>query len=404
MQRIEHRLREVMGLNSESIGTSSLQRIIRLRMKAAGVGTIDDYERVLNSTATEWNQLVEAVVVTETWFFRDRQAFAALAGMILTEWLPRHPTGRCQILSLPCSSGEEPCSIVMGLLDAGLPAGRFAVTGVDLSERALERAAGGCYGKNSFRGQDLSFRDRYFKREGDAYRIRQSVRDCVDFRQANLLGENFSLSSARYDYIFCRNLLIYFDRATQRQAFARLDAMLVSGGTLFVGPAEAPLAYENGFSTVNLPMAFACRRIGATSAVKRPVAPSRSHKRAMASSDSRAHTKSATEIPPTANQTSADALAAAHALANGGRLEEATRLCHAHLDRHGVSSEAFYLLGVIHDAQGKPAARDFYRKALYLDPNHQDTLLQMALLAEKEGDMAAARNLRRRARKLQTQG
>ena len=130
MQRIEQRLRQGMGLDAETIGSSSLQRIVRLRMKAAGAATVEDYERMLNTSATEWNQLVEAVVITETWFFRDRQAFSALANMVLLDGLPGKPGGQVRILSLPCSSGEEPYSIAMALLDAGVPPGRFAIDGV----------------------------------------------------------------------------------------------------------------------------------------------------------------------------------------------------------------------------------------------------------------------------------
>ena len=403
MQRIEDRLRLGMGLDAETIGSSSLHRVIRLRMKAAKVATVGDYERLLNTSATEWNHLVEAVVITETWFFRDRQAFGALTSSVITDWLPAHPAGRVNILSLPCSSGEEPCSIAMALLDAGVVAGRFSVHGVDLSSGALEKAAAGLYGKNSFRGQDFSFRDRHFKREGELYSINQSIRDCVTFQQTNLLSDAFSIGRASYDFIFCRNLLIYFDRATQRQAFARLQSLLVRGGILFVGPAEVPLAMENGFTAINSPMAFACRRADETTLTRRTAsahriktAPAPMVKPQPPVTAAKLLTKNSSKAEPVD-------LDAARTLADGGKFDEATRVCHAHLDRHGASVHVYYLLGVIHDAQGNPTAREFYRKALYLDPNHYETLLQMASHAEKDGDSEAARNLRRRATKGQSQ-
>ena len=392
-----------MGLDAETIGSSSLQRIVRLRMKAVAAATVEDYERMLNTSATEWNHLVEVVVITETWFFRDRQAFSAMTNMILLDWLPTKPTGRVNILSLPCSSGEEPYSIAMSLLDAGVPAGRFTIDGVDLSQRALAKAGAGVYGKNSFRGQDLSFRDRHFKPEEDGYVIKQGVRDCVKFQQANLLSDTFNLGVARYDFIFCRNLLIYFDRETQHRAFAKLEQLLARGGTLFVGPAEVPLALENDFSPVNLPMAFACRRGTNGAPARRVTTTARSSKafpRAQATPTPVAPPLARAK-PATTAKSAVDHLATARQLADGGKLEEATQICRAHLDQHGASVQAYYLLGVIHDAQGHPAAQDFYRKALYLDPNHYETLLQMALLAEKNGDVGTARNLRRRAQRLQ---
>jgi chemotaxis protein methyltransferase WspC len=402
MQRIEQRLRHVMGLDGETIGASSLQRVIRLRMKAASCATLEEYDQLLATSAAEWNQLIEAVVITETWFFRDPQAFAALASLMQKDWLPAHPSGRARLLSLPCSSGEEPYSMAMALLDAGIPATRFQIDGVDLSERALERAIAGLYGKNSFRGRDLAFREHHFRAEAEGHFIHQSIRDCVTFQRANLLSEEFTLGRAHYDFIFCRNLLIYFDRATQQRAFRRLESLLAPGGTVFVGPAEVPLAHEHGFASVNLPMAFACRRDSEAAARRRPSATARRVKTFLPPLPRLpvpATVARAITPPPSAEVT----FEQARRLADSGKLDEAIRLCEAHLDQHGASVHVYYLLGVIHDAQGNPKARDYYRKALYLDPNHYETLLQMALLAERDGDASAARNLRRRAQRRQLQ-
>jgi chemotaxis protein methyltransferase WspC len=402
MQRIEKRLREGMGLDASTIGSSSLQRTIRLRMKAAGIEDVAEYAHLLATSATEWNQLVEAVVVTETWFFRDRQAFEILTKMVLKEWLPTHGTGRVRILSLPCSSGEEPYSIAMALLDAGIPAARFTVDAVDLSQRVLEKALAGLYGRNSFRGQDLGFRERHFTRTGEHYSVRQPVREGVTFRQANLLGDDFPPAREGYDFIFCRNLLIYFDRITQQRAFQRLNSLLTPGGTLFVGPAEIPLAMENGFSGLNLTMAFACRRAAESSAPrpasKTPKTP-RPARSAAPPPRPPEPLKPAPSRAPQAAGTQGLSLDNARQLADGGKLDEAVRICRAHLDQQGASVDAYYLMGVIHDAQGHPAAREYYRKALYLDPDHYESLLQLALLAEREGDANTARNLRRRAQK-----
>lgn len=392
-----------MGLDATTIGSSSIQRTIRLRMKATGVDSLDDYVQLISNSAAEWNQLVEAVVVTETWFFRDRQAFNVLVSDIAKEWLPANATGRLRILSLPCSSGEEPYSIAMSLLDAGVPAARFAIDAVDLSERALEKALAGVYGKNSFRGDDLSFRDRYFSTLGESFTVRQEVRDCVTFRQANMLGDDFPLARASYDFIFCRNLLIYFDRATQDQAFKRLESLLLPKGILFVGPAEIPLAMENGFASLNLAMAFACRRIAEHQAPAKLNRVAQSPPKVPIKISSQpALPKPAKLSRPksTQNKTAQiHSLQTARQLADDGKLDEAVRICHAHLDHQGASVDAYYLLGVIHDAQGNGQAREFYRKALYLDPNHYESLLQMAFLAEREGDSTTARNLRRRAQR-----
>ena len=94
-------------------------------------------------------------------------------------------------------------------------------------------------------------------------------------------------------------------------------------------------------------------------------------------------------------------LAAARQLADAGKLADAAAICQAHLDRQGQSAQAYYLLGLVRDAGGDPQAVDYYRKALYLEPNHYETLLQMSLLLERHGDVTGARTFKRRAERVQ---
>ena len=163
MKRFEHLLRKTIGLDAASIGSTSIQRAVRLRMRSLGLRTPEDYEQLLEKSRAEWNEFVESVIVTETWFFRDPALFAAFVRLVLEEWLPAHPAAPMRLLSIPCASGEEPYSLVMALLDAGVAPERFQIEAVDISARALARAERGVYGKNSFRGKDLAFRDRYFQ-------------------------------------------------------------------------------------------------------------------------------------------------------------------------------------------------------------------------------------------------
>src|SRR2546425_542534 len=119
MKHIEHLLQKGIGLNAGSIGSSSIQRSVRLRMKSLGVQAVEDYSRLVTSSASEWQELVESVVVTETWFFRDREPFDALVRLVTGKGSAPHHGTTFRILSLPCSSGEEPYSIAMVLRDAG---------------------------------------------------------------------------------------------------------------------------------------------------------------------------------------------------------------------------------------------------------------------------------------------
>jgi chemotaxis protein methyltransferase WspC len=415
MHRIEALLRQVIGLDAASIGSSLIDRIIRLRMKSQGLKQPEDYWKLLNTSRAELNELIEAVVVTETWFFRDREPFAAFAKLVAGEWLPRHPGTELRVLSVPCSSGEEPYSLAMSLLDARMPADLFVIDAVDISTHALARAQAGLYGKNSFRGKDLEFRDRHFKRSKEGYALNANVRTCVRFHHDNVLGHDFLARHTPYDFIFCRNLLIYFDRATQIQALGKLHRLLVPDGVLFVGPAEVPLVIDNGFVNANLSMAFACRKINTPAVARsepRPPAPAspRSESLSLKSPDFRRETLDFRPKEPAAarrttldsrHETQDSGLDVAQQLADAGRLDDAAELCEAHLARHGTSAQAFYLLGLMKDAIGDPEAITFYRKALYLEPNHYEALIHMALLLEKRGDAEGARTLKRRAERAQ---
>lgn len=409
MHLIEALLRKEIGLDAASIGSSLIERTIRLRMKHHGLKRTAEYEKLLRESQDEFNELIESVVVNETWFFRDREPFNAFAQFAATAWLPRHAAGAMRILSVPCSSGEEPYSLAMTLLDAEIATERFKIEAVDISANAIARAERAVYGKNSFRGKDLSFRDRHFVEVKDGYALNPEVRRHVAFVRDNVLDDGFQVGRAPYDFIFCRNLLIYFDRATQVLALTKLHRLLAADGVLFVGPAELPLVSESGFTSANLPHAFACRKSNIEAApVPRPVRRRRKNVSSFSTVTPAPSNvaKSQSILPPivAASATARVDTCLEHArqLADFGRLKEASAICEAHLIENGTSAEAYYLLGLVKDAADDPEAITFYRKALYLDPNHYETLVHTSLWLEKSGDSAGAQTYKRRAERAAT--
>ena len=239
MTRIEHLLRTRIGLDAASIGRVGIERAVWSRMRSLGLRKLEDYEAQLQRSVTEWNELVEAVVVTESWFFRDAEPIAAFARLVVEEWLPAHSTAPLRLLSIPCASGEEPYSLVMALLDAGVAPERFQVEGVDISARALARAERGVYGKNAFRGKNLAFREPLFPGLQRRICFGASRSQVCAFLPGQPVQRSLpARRTPAYDFIFCRNLLIYFDRPTQRRALARLERLLAPTGMLFVGPVE----------------------------------------------------------------------------------------------------------------------------------------------------------------------
>ncbi|MBW8811689.1 MAG: hypothetical protein JF591_23350, partial [Lysobacter sp.] len=337
---------------------------------------------------------------------------------------------RLRLLSLPCSSGEEPYTMVLSLYEAGFPIERLDIDAIDISEQALAKARRGLYGNNSFRGGDLGFRDRHFQAVTGGWQLPASTRARVNFTQGNVLDLGFLPGEARYDAIFCRNLLIYFDEPTQVRTVEILARLLKSEGLLYVGPSEASLLLSRGMTSAQFPMAFAFRkaapapnpyagmapdanaRLNSKHVTNKRIAiePSRRAATPLASvAASPSRVALASQPKPTTPARIADntaSLAAvdaslldtAQALADGGRFVEAAAACAAHLQAQGPSVRALYLSGLIHGAMGRDAqAEDHLRKALYLDPCHEEALMHLALLLETRGDAAGGRVLRLRA-------
>lgn len=404
---IEELLRQKIGLDPTATGRSAIVNAVRVRMARCGVTDTGEYWELLRVSVEELQQLVEEVVVPETWFFRDRETFVALVRLVADEWLPTHPTGMLRLLSLPCSTGEEPYSIAMALLEAGLPPERFAVDGMDISDRALKVARQASYGRNSFRGKDLGFRGRFFSPVSDRFHLADSVRKQVQFQRANLLSLGLKMRTGFYDFVFCRNTLIYFDRAAQDQAIRVLSQLLTPEGILFVGHAEAFLVAARGFRPAGHAMSATFRKVAHSREGTSAVVPPQAKRITRARVNTRLVRKSKQQVPsepicatPALPVDGTADLETAARLANGGHLTEAAEICENHLRVHGPSAAAYHLLGLAHDAKGdKDQAAECYRRAIYLDPTYADALLHLAFLAEKEGNVALGRRLRQRARR-----
>jgi chemotaxis protein methyltransferase WspC len=402
--KIEDLLQQAMGLDSASIGSFAVERAVKDRLAACVIPDVAAYLEWVRASATELQALIEAVIVPETWFFRDPEAFRELARVATEEWLPSNREGMLRLLSVPCSSGEEPYSMAMALLDAGLPQDRCHIDAVDISAQGLEVARGALYGKNSFRGADLTFRDRYFAPTVARFRLNEAVVKQVHFRQGNVLGGDFLPGSALYDIIFCRNLLIYFDRPTQDRTAQVLKRLLKPTGLLFVGPSESGFLLSHGFDSSKVPLTFAHRRSGLASWPAPFAQPNLARRRDPAPEPNVALRLNIAPTPDGAAPAPASRAAhdAAFHLADQGRMAEAAEACEEHLRKHGPSVQSFFLLGLIRAAAGNlNDARRYYRKALYLDRHHEGTLLHLRLLLETQGDAAGAQIIRDRLQRLE---
>ena len=395
-------LRRTIGLDVTSVGISLVERAVKRRVDANDLRDISQYTDLLQRSEQELQSLVEAVVIPETFFYRYAESFDALRKVVQENFL--FGTQKIRTLSVPCSTGEEPYSIAMTLLDAGLSNERFQIDAIDINEHLLDIARRGLFGRNSFRGSELKFRNQYFHQTDAGFRLCDRVRQSVTFEQGNVLEERFRFGSEPYNFIFCRNLLIYFYTEAQSQALENLRQLLTADGLLFVGSAETGLLTQYRFSSVKLPMAFAFhKRESVTFDTPRKV------KQAKVGSPARTFRSEASRKPylPIPENAPAETvkqknnfgdLAFAEQLADKGQLGAAAEICEFSLREQGPSARAFHLLGLIRDSAGdQHQASEFYRKALYLEPDHYDVLIHLALLKEKGGDVIAAMALKPRA-------
>jgi chemotaxis protein methyltransferase WspC len=263
-RRFTDLLHRTIGLDAASLGHSAIERAVDQRAAAwcadgHADATLTDYWEAAQASPAMVQALVETVVVPETWFYRDADAFKALARLAHERLDERGTALPLRILSLPCSTGEEPYTIAMTLLDAGIEAAHMRIDAMDISERSLAFAQRAVYTRNSFRGNAFPFRDAHFARTEDGWRLAPRIVDTVRFSRANLMQLDAAALGV-YDFVFCRNVLIYFDRDAQQTALHALNGVLAENGTLFVGPAETGLLMRYGMQSAKIPLAFAFRR------------------------------------------------------------------------------------------------------------------------------------------------
>ena len=395
-----------------AIADDMLARAIRQRLRERQESEAELYmARILDDEA-EFADLLDLLVIPETWFFRDPQAITHAARFAQQRHQSTgHPV---RLLSLPCSTGEEPYTLAMALFDAGLPAKAFEVTAVDINEPSLERARRGLYGRNSFRARELDFRERYFTAEGDRHRLHERVRAQVRFRQGNILQLGSLRDGAPFDVVLCRNLLIYFDDQTQGRALSHLAALLHDDGLLCVGSSEMVSAMRHGFASLGVAQASALiKRQAVTPDSERPQPAAMPTRRKASVRSSATHpplaaparprTAPVPAAPPPPEQSAAP-LEQAQCLADAGRVAEAEALLRNMLDQDRSQAGAHFLLALILPDVRAAEAERALRQALYLEPGHYPALCRLALICERAGRLDEAGRLRERAARIQARG
>ncbi|MFN0042346.1 MAG: CheR family methyltransferase [Alphaproteobacteria bacterium] len=212
--------------------------------------------------------VVEAMTTNESLFFRDGRPFEQLKTLILPRlFKARANTRTLRIWSAACSTGQEPYSIAMTIKELGLPLGdwRIEILGTDLSSEVLEKARSGIYSQFEVqRGMPIQMLVKYFKQSAERWQVDSALRAMVRYQAFNLLSDPATLG--RFDIVFCRNVLIYFDNPTKAKVLTGIAANMADDGVLFLGGAETVFGITDRFAPVPGERGtYACARAGAAS-------------------------------------------------------------------------------------------------------------------------------------------
>ena len=221
-----------------------VERRVLDRMGAIGAGGFADYfARLRGDTDNEIEHFINALTVNETYFFREEHQLQCMSTDLLKERLKVKPPGEAiRIWSVPCSTGEEPYSIAIWLLENWPEADRhdIEITGSDIDTRAMEAARAGYFGRRALMRLAPDLIGKYFTPSGyEQWRILDDLRQSVHFTPANLVDPDGTGQHGRFDLIFCRNVLIYFDDVSRRVAAENLYENLAPGGFLCLGHTES---------------------------------------------------------------------------------------------------------------------------------------------------------------------
>lgn len=386
------------------------------------------YELLLHSLPTnaEWERLVSLLTVGETYFFRNKAHFDALACHILPGIIARRrgSTRTLRIWSAGCATGEEPYSVAILLREMipDLDRWNILILATDINRDALDRARRGVYGRWSFRGTEDRVRDRYFHpQEGNRFAIDDQIRKLVTFEYLNLVADIYpspANNTHEMDVILCRNVTIYFSPEVTQKVVNRFYRCLVEGGWLVTGAAEPNLLFYRDFQMRSFPGATVYQKTGepapslpsalpnqwaaAQPAEEEPAADP--YEQALRLVNECKWDEALNKLEEKIEQD--PDFAPAYSLigkvyVQKGVLDEARRWCEQALRKDKLQPEPYYLLAKIYERHGLlDMATEALKKALYLDRDFVLAHYSLAQLYRQQGKAHLARKSLENVRRL----
>jgi len=246
--RLRNLIYEKSGINLTPDKKTMLELRIKRRLRILNLNSFAEYCKFLFGNQGQDEELIhflDVVTTNKTDFFREPAHFDYLVQKALPDLMARKEGGRdILVWSAGCSTGEEPYTLAIVLTEYGLthPGFRFRILATDIATSVLKKAHLGVFSEDVIRPVPADLRRKYFLRSRDRQsgrvRVIRELRDLVELRRVNFMDSDFGIAE-KADVIFCRNVIIYFDRPTQERILQKLARQLVSNGYMFVGHAEA---------------------------------------------------------------------------------------------------------------------------------------------------------------------
>jgi len=247
------------GLFFDSDTKYLLEKRLSRRLQLYQLQTFKDYHYFLKydrKKDQELSDLMDVLTTNETYFFREAFQLKALTDEILPELkAAKEQKGEktLRIWSAGCSTGEEPYTIAMLIMEMGIFHGwRVEVVGTDISNRVLQHSRKAVYGKSSFRTTEDRYVRRFFQEQEDGFRVNDEVRELVTISHLNLFDQNRLALLGKMDVIFCRNVIIYFDQTAKKKVIDIFYRMLHEGGYLLLGHSESLMNISTAFTLRHL--------------------------------------------------------------------------------------------------------------------------------------------------------
>ncbi|MBI5870554.1 MAG: tetratricopeptide repeat protein [Actinobacteria bacterium] len=388
------------------------------RADEIGVDTLSDYYERLTSVPereVELRRLLDHLSVQETQFFRNQPQFDALRKYVIPEIVRRKADGyrSLRFWSAGCSTGQEPYSLAMSLLDV-LPdpdSWNIQILGTDLSESALATAQRGWYAERRLNGMDRLHREKYFRQSDGGYRVVEPVRRMVHFVRHNMVTDPLPISIfGTCDIVFCRNVIIYFTHETAKYVIEHFFDILNPGGYLFLGHSETLWKMSAKYSLVEMGDAFIYNKPLPRSLEGRRFIPDRRLRDAPLPpgvtadrrlSEERRDARSEADLiddpqaePVTAEdgQERTDPLVSkARTSIDLGENDKAVELLLDAIKRNGDTAEAHFLLGIAYERKNDlEMAAESFRRTIYCDNTHGLAYFHLANTLERLGSFKGA--------------